>query len=267
MQSGLNLLSLFLMLSNTKRVKIILLLMLCRAVMLCYLNLTSKYLDWKLLRNNMCMMLNLKMCCRIVEMVELGTSSSSMMDLCFVLTNYAFQIALFVFCCYRRRMEEDCWDTLVSRRRRMFLLHTSFGHVCVEMLSDLWHAALLVKKLSLALIHMVYICLFLFLGRIFLWTLFWDCHEHRRGGIVFLLLWIGFIRWHTLFLVIKRMMLHILLICSFVKLFVCMVCQILLSLIVILNFLATFGDVYGLSWGLNCSLVLHVIPKLMVKLK
>src|SRR4051812_25541185 len=101
MQSGLNLLSLFLILSNTKRVKIILLLMLCRAVMLCYLNLTSKYLDWKLLRNNMCMMLNLKMCCRIVEMVELGTSSSSMMDLCSVLTNYAFQIVLFVFCCYR----------------------------------------------------------------------------------------------------------------------------------------------------------------------
>src|SRR3954466_5015228 len=60
----------------------------------------------------------------------------------------------------------------------MFLLHTSFGHVCVEMLRDLWHAALRVKKLSLALIHMVYICLFLFLvfrWRIFLWTLFWDC--------------------------------------------------------------------------------------------
>src|SRR3954469_18001962 len=89
MQSGLNLLSLFLMLSNTKRVKIILSLMLCRTVMLCYLNLTLKYLDWKVLRNNMCMMLNLKMCCRIVEMVEHGTSSSSMMDLCSVLTNYA----------------------------------------------------------------------------------------------------------------------------------------------------------------------------------
>src|SRR3954464_9062178 len=118
----------------------------------------------------------------------------------------------------------------------MFLLHTSFGHVCVDMLRDLWHTALLVKKLSLALIYMVYICLFLFLvflGRIFLWTLFWDCHVHRRGGIVFLLLWIGFLRWHTLFLVIKRMMLCILLICSFVKLFVYMVCQILLFLIVI----------------------------------
>src|SRR3954465_4675571 len=57
------------------------------------------------------------------------------------------------------------------------------------------------------------------------------------------------------------MMLRILLICSFVKLFVCMVCQILLSLIVILNFLATFGDVYGLSWGLNCCLVLICHPQ------
>ena len=33
------------------------------------------------------------------------------------------------------------------------------------------------------------------------------------------------------------------------------------------NFLATFGDVYGLSWGLNCFLVLLVTPKLMVKPK
>ena len=37
--------------------------------------------------------------------------------------------------------------------------------------------------------------------------------------------------------------------------------------IVILNFLATFEDVYGLSWGLNCFLVLLVTPKLMLKLK
>ena len=51
--------------------------------------------------------------------------------------------------------------------------------------------------------------------------------------------------------------------CSFVKLFACMVCQILLFQIVILNFLAIFGDVYGLSWGLNCFLVLLVTPKLM----
>jgi hypothetical protein len=33
--------------------------------------------------------------------------------------------------------------------------------------------------------------------------------EHIRGGIVFLLLWIGFLRWHTLFLVTRPMMLHI----------------------------------------------------------
>ena len=42
---------------------------------------------------------------------------------------------------------------------------------------------------------------------------------------------------------------------------------ILLFQIVILNFLATFGDVYGLSWGLSCFLVLLVTPKLMDKLK
>jgi hypothetical protein len=30
-----------------------------------------------------------------------------MMDLCSVLTNYASQMVLFIFCCYRRRMEED----------------------------------------------------------------------------------------------------------------------------------------------------------------
>ena len=35
------------------------------------------------------------------------TSLCLMMDLCSVLTSYAFQLALFVFCCCRRRMEED----------------------------------------------------------------------------------------------------------------------------------------------------------------
>ena len=30
--------------------------------------------------------------------------------------------------------------------------------------------------------------------------------------------------------------------------------------IMILNFLATFGDVYGLNWGLNCFLVLLATP-------
>jgi hypothetical protein len=98
------------------------------------------------------MMLNLKMCCRNVEMVEHGTNSSLVMDLCSMLTNYASQMVLFVFCCYRRCMEEAYWDTSVSRRWRMFLLYTSFGHACGEMLRDSWHAALLVNKLSVALI-------------------------------------------------------------------------------------------------------------------
>ena len=58
-------------------------------------------------RINMCMMLNLKMYCRIVKKGEHGTSSSLMMDLCFVLTSYAFPLATSVFCCCRRNMEED----------------------------------------------------------------------------------------------------------------------------------------------------------------
>jgi hypothetical protein len=45
--------------------------------------------------------------CKIVEMVQHGTNSSSVMDLCSVLTNYASPIVLFVFCYCRRDMEED----------------------------------------------------------------------------------------------------------------------------------------------------------------
>jgi hypothetical protein len=52
------------------------------------------------------MMLNFEMYCRIVKREKLGTNLFSMMDLCFVLTNYVFRIAMFLFCWYRRRMEE-----------------------------------------------------------------------------------------------------------------------------------------------------------------
>src|SRR3954469_2491189 len=138
------------------------------------------------------------------------------------------------------------------------------------MLSVLLLTALHVKKLSHDSILMVYTCLYLYLvfrGRIYPWTLFKACLKQRRRGIASLLSWIDFPRWHTLYHVIKAMMLLMLLIYSFVKLYACMVCQILLFQIVILNFLAIFGDVYGLSWGLNYFLVLHVIPKLMDKLK
>ena len=38
---------------------------------------------------------------------EHGTSWSLVMDLCYVLTSYAFQLAPFVLCCCGRRMEED----------------------------------------------------------------------------------------------------------------------------------------------------------------
>src|SRR6266496_5801455 len=107
MLNGLNSLRLSLMSSNTRRVKKMLLLMLCLVVILCFHNLTLKYLVWKPSKINMCMMLNLKTYCRIVKKVEHGTSSASTMDLSFVLTSHAFQLAPFVFCCCRRRMEED----------------------------------------------------------------------------------------------------------------------------------------------------------------
>jgi hypothetical protein len=44
------------MLLSTKRVKIMLLLMLYRDGIPCYLSLILKYLDWKLSNNNMCVM-------------------------------------------------------------------------------------------------------------------------------------------------------------------------------------------------------------------
>src|SRR3954464_7579151 len=52
------------------------------------------------------MIRNLKMYCRIVEKVEHGTSLCLMMDSCSVLTSYAFQLVMFVFCCCRRCMED-----------------------------------------------------------------------------------------------------------------------------------------------------------------
>ena len=88
--NGLNSFRLSLMSLNTRRVKKMLLLMHCLIVILCFHNLTLKYLVWRPSKINMCMMLNLKMYYRIVRKGELGTSSFLMMDLCFVLTSYAF---------------------------------------------------------------------------------------------------------------------------------------------------------------------------------
>jgi hypothetical protein len=107
----------------------------------------------------------------------------------------------------------------------MYLLHASFGHACIEMYRDSWHIALLVKKLSLNLIHMVYIRLLFFLvylGGISIEFVL-SFPRTQKGEIIFLLLGIGFLRWHTLFLVTRVMMICLLLIRSFVKLFVYMV--------------------------------------------
>jgi hypothetical protein len=62
-------------------------------------------LDKKQLKMNMCMMPISKMCYCIVKMAKHGTNSSSMMGLCFELTSYAFQLAPFAYCCYRKHME------------------------------------------------------------------------------------------------------------------------------------------------------------------
>jgi hypothetical protein len=59
------------------------------------------------------------------------------------------------------------------------------------------------------------------------------------------------------------MMLPMLLICSFVKLFICMGFQTLLFPIGISNLLVIFGKLYGLSWELNCSFLLLVTLKPM----
>jgi hypothetical protein len=53
----------------------------------------------------MFMMLILKMCCCIVKMGNDGTNILLVMGLCLELTSYAFELAPFVCCCYRKHME------------------------------------------------------------------------------------------------------------------------------------------------------------------
>src|SRR5436190_21206145 len=96
------------------------------------------------------------------------------------------------------------------------------------MLSATSHGAPRAIKLSLNLIHMVFICLFLFLvrlGRIFRCILFWDCLGLRGGEIVFLWLLIIFLKWHILYHVTRATMLYTLLIFFLRRLFVYMACQ------------------------------------------
>jgi hypothetical protein len=65
MLSGFNLLILFLMLLNTKGVKIKLLMMLCRTVIPFFHSSTISFLVWRPSKNNMCMMQTSKMYCII----------------------------------------------------------------------------------------------------------------------------------------------------------------------------------------------------------
>jgi hypothetical protein len=69
----------------------------------------------------------------------------------------------------------------------------------------------------------------------------------KKGRDSVLWLWIDFLRWHVSYHVIRPIMLLKLLICSFMKLFVCMVCQTQLFQIVMQNFLVIFGELCGLN--------------------
>ena len=96
MLNGVNSLSLFHILSSTKKGKIILLLMLCLDAMLCCPNLMLIFLVWKVLK--ICMQLTHALLNHFlnVVMARAGKSSIGMMDFCLELTNFAFQIALFI---------------------------------------------------------------------------------------------------------------------------------------------------------------------------
>jgi hypothetical protein len=106
------------------------------------------------------------------------------------------------------------------------------GHFGVNKTEDVLAAHFFWPKMRRDLTHMAFTYLFLFLvclGRIFLWTLSYDCLEQRGGVTVFLLLSIISLKWLILYLVTRAIMHHMLLICSSLRLFVYMVFQLLLS--------------------------------------
>ena len=106
MLNGLNSLRLSLMSLNTRRVKKMLLLMLSRRYTMLS-QLDFKIFGLETIKDQYVHDAEFKDVCRIVKKGEHGTSSSLMLNLCFVLTSYAFQLALFIFCCCRRHMEGD----------------------------------------------------------------------------------------------------------------------------------------------------------------
>jgi hypothetical protein len=93
-------------------------------------------------------MLILKMLSAIVLMGNHGANFTYRMGSCFALTSCVFQLARFIFCCYRKRMEAVSWGTLASTRHMRCWLPTSFGLGCALMLSALLHAALQIGIIS-----------------------------------------------------------------------------------------------------------------------
>jgi hypothetical protein len=76
-----------------------------------------------------------------------------------------------------------------------------------------------------------------------------------------------FLKWLTLYPVTRAIMHHMLLICFSLRSYICMVYQILLFGIGMLNSYVIFGEPCGLNWGQNYCFLLLVIPKRMVKLR
>jgi hypothetical protein len=79
----------------------------------------------------------------------------------------------------------------------------------------------------------------------------------KRGRDSVLWLLIVSPKWCILYLVIRLIMLHILLICSSLMLFGSMACLILLSRIMMLNFWYIFGEFCGINWVLSYCFLGH----------
>lgn len=119
MLNGVNSYNLSLMLSSTRRPRIILLLMLCRGVMYYFLNLMLKFLALKVSKNYMLMTYIFLTPMLKAVMARVGISMICMMDFYFELTNCTFQIALFGYSFCRKLISVDLWVIFLPRKLNM----------------------------------------------------------------------------------------------------------------------------------------------------
>ena len=145
---------------------------------------------------------------------------------------------------------------------------TSIGLRWGEMWTGLSNVVLLVTRLNQSWVHTVCILLYpslMFLGKILAWIFFWGYQELRGAGILYLWLWIIFLRWHISFRDTRATMRRMLLTCFLGRSCDFMVFQGPLSQIVMWSSWATSGRHCGGNWGRSCYSAQLVIPKLMVK--